>query len=316
MPTPRTLRSQDPLAVAVTEAVRSGDLDSLRRLLAEHPGLAAARVVEEREGCGPGGRSLLHLAADWPGHVPRGPETVAVLVAAGADPGARFTGAHRETPLHWAASNDDVPMIDALVAAGADIEADGAVIADGTPLADARAFGQWRAAHRLLELGARPTFQDAATLGRVSKVPPAWRRLARTLAALSGSPRYIKYRGDPPPCDRTHQTPPGLPFGQTALLSKHALGLDEVVEARLSAAPPLSPDEVNDAFWGACQGGRLSTAVRLRASGADLDRIGWGGLTPLDIARTGETEHHAELVTWLTTGGARTRAEVDAADKG
>ncbi|MEU2243653.1 ankyrin repeat domain-containing protein [Streptomyces sp. NPDC018338] len=257
MPTPRTLRSQDPLAVAVTEAIRSGDLDSLHRLLAEHPGLAAARVVEEREGCGPGGRSLLHLATDWPGHVPHGPETVAVLVAAGADPGARFTGAHRETPLHWAASNDDVPMIDALVAAGADIEADGAVIAGGTPLADARGFGQWRAAHRLLELGAHPTFQDAATLG-----------------------------------------------------------LDEVVEARLSAARPPSPDEITDAFWGACQGGRLSTAVRLLASGADLDRIGWGGLTPLDIARTGETEHHAELVTWLTTVGARTRAEVDAADKG
>ncbi|MEU1217001.1 TetR/AcrR family transcriptional regulator [Streptomyces sp. NPDC005790] len=64
---------------------------------------------------------------------------------------------------------------------------------------------------------------SAHLLGRVSKVPPAWRRLARTLAALSGSPRYIQYRGDPPPCDRTHQTPPGPPFGRTALLSKHAL---------------------------------------------------------------------------------------------
>nr|WP_239484602.1 VOC family protein [Streptomyces sp. CS081A] len=60
--------------------------------------------------------------------------------------------------------------------------------------------------------------------GRVSKVPPARRRPARTLAALSGSPRYIQHRGDPPPCDRTHRTPPGLPFGQTTLLSTHALG--------------------------------------------------------------------------------------------
>ncbi|MFF5393455.1 hypothetical protein ACFY5H_35060, partial [Streptomyces sp. NPDC013012] len=32
------------------------------------------------------------------------------------------------------------------------------------------------------------------TLGRVSKVPPARRRPARTLAALSGSPRYHQYR--------------------------------------------------------------------------------------------------------------------------
>jgi hypothetical protein len=48
---------------------------------------------------------------------------------------------------------------------GADIEAPGAVIADGTPLSDARAFGQWRAAHRLVERGARTTIDDAATLG-------------------------------------------------------------------------------------------------------------------------------------------------------
>ncbi|MER5966028.1 ankyrin repeat domain-containing protein [Streptomyces sp. NPDC002057] len=252
MPTPRTLRSQDPVAVAVTEAVRTGDLDALRGLLAAHPWLAAARVVEEREGHGPGGRSLLHLAADWPGHRPRGPETVAVLVAAGADPDARFTGAHRETPLHWAASNDDVPMIDALVAAGADIEADGAVIAGGTPLADARAFGQWRAARRLLELGARPTFQDAATLGLLDRV-----------------------------------------------------------EARLAADPPPAPEELTEAFWGACQGGRLPTAVRLLESGADIDWIGWDDLTPLDVARAGKAD---EVVAWLTARGARTRAEREAAD--
>lgn len=242
------------MAVAVTEAIVTGDLDALRELLAEHPGLARTRVVEEREGCGPGGRSLLHLATDWPGNRPRGPETVAVLVEAGADPDARFTGAHRETPLHWAASNDDVPMIDALVAAGADIEADGAVIADGTPLADARAFGQWRAARRLLELGARPTFQDAATLG-----------------------------------------------------------LLDLVEARLTTDPVPSPEEITQAFWGACQGDRLPVAVRLMESGADLDWIGWNDLTPLDIARVEKAE---EVVGWLTGRGARTAAERRAADGG
>ncbi|GAA2971253.1 hypothetical protein GCM10020227_44880 [Streptomyces flavovirens] len=41
---------------------------------------------------------------------------------------------------------------------------------------------------------------------------------------MSGSPRYVQYRGDPPPCDRTHQTPPAPPSGRTALLSKQALG--------------------------------------------------------------------------------------------
>ncbi|GAA2427789.1 hypothetical protein GCM10010433_29730 [Streptomyces pulveraceus] len=52
-------------------------------------------------------------------------------------------------------------------------------------------------------------------LGPVFKLPSAVRRPARTLAALSGSPRYIQYRGDPPPCDRTHRTPHGPASGRT-----------------------------------------------------------------------------------------------------
>ncbi|GAA2439142.1 hypothetical protein GCM10010433_45010 [Streptomyces pulveraceus] len=52
-------------------------------------------------------------------------------------------------------------------------------------------------------------------LGPVFELPSAVRRPARTLAALSGSPRYIQYRGDPPPCDRTHRTPHGPASGRT-----------------------------------------------------------------------------------------------------
>ncbi|AEN08916.1 hypothetical protein K373_06400 [Streptomyces sp. DvalAA-21] len=81
---------------------------------------------------------------------------------------------------------------------------------------DAKLLGLGKISFRTLE-------RMAAALGLVSKVPPVRRRLARTLAALSVSPRYIQYRGDPPPCDRTHQTPPGPPSGRTALLSKQAL---------------------------------------------------------------------------------------------
>src|SRR5689334_3923006 len=61
-------------------------------------------------------------------------------------------------------------------------------------------------------------------LGRVSKVPSGPRRLARRLAALSGSSAYAQYADDPPPCDAPHQTPRTPPFGRTTLLSKHALG--------------------------------------------------------------------------------------------
>jgi ankyrin repeat protein len=92
------------------------------------------------------------------------------LTAAGADPNAPGVGRHPETPLHWAASSDDVDAIDALVAAGADIEAPGAVIGDGTPLADATAFGQWNAARRLIEHGAQSTLWESAALGLTDRV--------------------------------------------------------------------------------------------------------------------------------------------------
>ncbi|MFJ2771687.1 ankyrin repeat domain-containing protein [Streptomyces sp. NPDC087300] len=159
---------RDPVAVAVTEAIRGGDVAALRELLAARPGLATSAIGQD--GAAAGTRSLLHIATDWPGHLPHGPETIAALIAAGADPDARFVGAHAETPLHWAASNDDVPALDALVAAGADIEAGGAVIADGTPLTDACAFSQWRAARRLIEHGARTTLHEAASLGLLDRV--------------------------------------------------------------------------------------------------------------------------------------------------
>jgi uncharacterized protein len=168
--------TRDPLAVAVVDAIHSGDVETLKRLLRENPGLATARLGDDDpEGMS---RTLLHVATDWPGHFPNGAAAVAALVEAGADVNARFRGPHEETPLHWAASSDDVEVLDALLDAGADIEAPGAVIGGGTPLADARAFGQWRAARRLVERGAQTTLQDAATLGLMDRLE----------ASFSGSP--------------------------------------------------------------------------------------------------------------------------------
>jgi hypothetical protein len=117
----------------------------------------------------------------WGPHVVARPDRLAGARAAGgregggagrsgADVDTRFTGPHTETPLHWAASSDDVEAIDALLDAGADLEAGGAVIAGGTPIADAVAFGQWAAARRLLERGARTTLWQAAALGLADRV--------------------------------------------------------------------------------------------------------------------------------------------------
>lgn len=145
--------------------VRAGDVAALARLVAEHPEVATARHGDERTS-----RTALHVATDWPGHHPRVADTIAVLVAAGAPVDGRFAGAHTETPLHWAASSDDVEALDALLDAGADIEADGGVLTGGPPLDDAVAFAQWRAARRLVERGARPAIWHAAALGDVDVV--------------------------------------------------------------------------------------------------------------------------------------------------
>ena len=57
------LRVEDPLAQALVIAIHGGDLESLEKLLAEHPGLAAARI----EGTRGGSRTPLHIATDWQG---------------------------------------------------------------------------------------------------------------------------------------------------------------------------------------------------------------------------------------------------------
>jgi hypothetical protein len=183
----RTIGTDDPLAVAVVEAIHAGDVDRLTGLLADNPGLASARLgTDDPDGMT---RSLLHVATDWPGHFPNVAATIATLMAAGADVNARFSGPHTETPLHWAASSDDVDALDALVDGGGDVEARGAVIAGGTPLSDATAFAQWNAARRLVERGARTPLREAAALGLMDRVeryctsdpPPASGELTQAL---------------------------------------------------------------------------------------------------------------------------------------
>jgi uncharacterized protein len=147
---------------AAVQAISTGDTKSLKRLLSKNSNLANTKVDDQR--------TLLHVATDWPGHCPNNMETIAALVASGADINAAFAGGHSETPLHWAASSNDVGAIDVLLDHGANIEALGSVIGGGTPMSDAVAFGQWQAARRLVERGARTTLWQAAALGLMDRV--------------------------------------------------------------------------------------------------------------------------------------------------
>ena len=161
------LRKGDLLAEEVTEAIRAGSLEALQRMLAEHPGLSGARITDER-----GSKVLLHVATDWPGFFPKGPEVVKMLIMEGADPNARTQGARNEggeTPLQWAASSDDVEVAEALIIGGADIEAKGGSIAGGTALDNAIGYGCWRVARLLVHHGARvEKLWHAAALGMTS----------------------------------------------------------------------------------------------------------------------------------------------------
>ncbi len=218
----------------IVEAIRTGDLAMLNLLVSADASLVHSRMDGER--------TLLHIATDWPGHFPRVRETIAALIERGADVNAPFQGRHSETPLHWAASSDDLDALDALLDHGANLEAPGAVIGGGTPLADAVAFGQWRAARRLIERGARATLWQAA-----------------------------------------------------------ALGLIDRVQEYLASEPAPTLDDVTNAFWSACHGGQLEAANLLLRHGAELNWVGYDGLTALDAA---ERNGNRELVEWLRTQGA------------
>jgi uncharacterized protein len=138
-------------------ALKRGDAPQLAAFLADDPTLATAVI----NSCRP-----LHLYADAPGHLPNAAAMVALLVQAGADVDAHALGTwHHETALHWAASNDDVELIDALLDAGADIEHPGSSIGGGPPAQSALGYAQWNALRRLYERGAEISLSHAAALG-------------------------------------------------------------------------------------------------------------------------------------------------------
>jgi len=215
------LATSEPLAKRLVDAIHAGEVETVRELVQAHPGLAAARIVDEKGGSG----TPLHAVTDWPGFFPNGPEIVAALIEGGADPDAAVEGSwHTETPLHWAASSDDVDVARALIDGGANIEVAGASIAGGAPLENAVGYGCWQVARLLVDRDARVgRLWQAAALGMRSRVdeliaaePPTgqqltdafWqachggqRRMAEHLLALGADLNGTPSWGDNTPLD-------------------------------------------------------------------------------------------------------------------
>lgn len=151
-------------AAALVAAIHTGDVAAVRRLTSESPELARQPL---------GGpfktRTALHAVADWPGYFPNGPQIVSLLIEAGADPNYRDPEPRSETPLHWAASSDDVDVAAALIDGGADVEVpDGSI---GTPLDNAIGYTCWHVARLLVARGARvDKLWHAGALGLLARL--------------------------------------------------------------------------------------------------------------------------------------------------
>lgn len=159
-PSTLTISGDTPTATELRTAVQGGDVDAVRRLLSNNSELARARFVA-RGGSG----TVLHFVTDWPGYFPNGPDVVHLLIDTGADPNATTTGPGKpETPLHYAASSDDVDVAAALIDRGADLETPGGSI--GAPLDNAIGYACWHVARLLATRGAHiEKVWHAAALG-------------------------------------------------------------------------------------------------------------------------------------------------------
>lgn len=99
------------------EACEKGEIETLRRLLAQEPSLVRAEKPDAEYR----GWTALHAAAQH-----GQPEAVRLLLRHGADPNARESG-DNTYPLHWAAARKDVEIVRALLDAGGDVQGVGDV---------------------------------------------------------------------------------------------------------------------------------------------------------------------------------------------
>ena len=149
------------------QAIQTGDVADARSVIEADPAIVNGRSEDNQ-------RTPLHTLSDYPGHRLNGLEIAQLLIDNGADVDARFQhpeiATSRETPLHWAASNNDLDLAALLLDAGAQIDIDGGVIDNGTPLWDATIFAAVQVCNLLIDRGAQSNLMSACAAGRLDLV--------------------------------------------------------------------------------------------------------------------------------------------------
>jgi ankyrin repeat protein len=184
---------------------------------------------------------------------------------------ARATSAHDKTALHLAAEKNHPAVAEALIDAGADLEAE--TTWGMTPLQWAANRNSALTARLLITRGARLNLWAAAGLGLLDEVRACWD--GGRLRPRVGQPRFRK-RADG--------------------------------GWRKAPVPGDVREVVSDAFYIACRNGHTDVARLLLLRGADVDARGFFGGTALHWAAG---NGHRETVQFLLAHGAITDLEDD-----
>jgi ankyrin repeat protein len=239
-------------------ALRWGDRDELERLVDGSPWLVEAR--------GSNGNDLLGLATSLDHGGRRG--LVETLLRRGADPASGND--HGWAPLHQAASRNDLPLVELLLAAGAPLDAcargDG-----GTPLAAALFWGQREAAEVLAVRAVVPrNLRIAGGLGRRDLIDELVDADGRLRPAAGEHRAFHRPHGGFP---RWEPRPDEQEVLDEALVWAAKTGgvetIDRLVE--LGADVDGDPYRGTPLTWAAARG-RVEAIDRLVALGADPNR--------------------------------------------
>jgi ankyrin repeat protein len=226
------------------------------------------------------------------------------------------------TALHWAVYNDDVALIDRLLAAGADVRARNDY--NATPLSEAAVVGNPAVIKKLLEAGADVESANAdgqtalMVVARSSNVDAA-----KLLIKAGANPNAREsWRGQTALMWAAAQSQPAM----VELLIKHGAKVNERssltnVERQVTAEPRMQqrpPGGLTPLLY-AARSGCLGCAKALVRGGADINMPDPEGITPLIMAGLNFSfdvaallvKEGAELNVWDTWGRSPLYAVVD-----